>query len=194
MEKIFTEQIKQSFEDKIKKHHELYPIPLYIRAEYWEYIVSSVFKVPNWIANNHNPNEDMNTEHNGMEKPSLKSGVIKQDIINFSSHRMSQYNTLDEMIEFLDNRTYDSFLFLARDEKIENKYLICYMPSKLWKYSEFNWKPIIGIQKRTKGKQMGWNGVSQDGNVSVNIRFSMSNQLWLDVNRNLLTIIQEIVI
>jgi hypothetical protein len=41
---------------------------------------------------------------------------------------------------------------------------------------------------------MGWNGVSQDGNVSVNIRFSMSNQLWLDVNRNLLTIIQEIVI
>lgn len=193
MKNIFTEQVLQSFEDRIRKHHELYPT-LYIKAEYWESIASSSLGSIGWVPNNHNPNEDLNTKHDGLKKPSLKSGVIKGDILNFSSHRMSKYNTLDEMIEFLDNRTYDSFLFLSRDEKINNKYLICYMSSKLWKYSEFNWKPKVGVRKGTKGNQTGWIGVSQDGSVSVQINFKMSNQLWVDVNLNLITIIKEILI
>jgi hypothetical protein len=107
---------------------------------------------------------------------------------------MSKYGTLDEMIEFLETRTYDSFLFLARDEQIKNKYLICYMPSKLWKYSEFNWEAKVGVRKGNEGKQTGWVGVSQDGNVSAQINFKMSNQLWVDVNLNLITIVKEIFI
>jgi hypothetical protein len=193
MEKIFTEQVLQYFEDSIRKHHELYPT-LPIKAEYWESIASSSLGCIGWVPNNHNPNEDLNTEHEGLKKPSLKSGIIKGNILNFSSHRMSKYSTLDEMIEFLDNRTYDSFLFLSRDEKINNKYIICHMSSKLWKYSEFNWKPKVGVRKGTKGKQTGWIGVSQDGSVSVQINFKMSNQLWVDVNLNLITIIKEIFI
>jgi hypothetical protein len=194
MEKIFTEQVLQSFEDRIKKHHELYPIPLYIKAEYWESIASSSLDADGWIPNNHNPNEDLKTEHEGLKEPSLKSGIIKGNTLNFSSHRMSKYGTLDEMIEFLETRTYDSFLFLARDEQIKNKYLICYMPSKLWKYSEFNWEAKVGVRKGNEGKQTGWVGVSQDGNVSVQINFKMSNQLWVDVNLNLITIVKEIFI
>jgi hypothetical protein len=194
MEKIFTEQVLQSFEDNIKKHHELYPIPLYVKAEYWESIASSSLGTVGWIPNNHNPNEDLKTKFEGLKEPSLKSGVIKEGVLNFSSHRMSKYETLDEMIEFLENRTYDSFLFLSRDEKIKNKYLICYMPSKLLKYSEFDWKEKVGVRKGTKGKQTGWTGISSDRNISVQINFKMSNQLWVDVNLSLITIVKEIFI
>lgn len=193
IEKIFTEQRLQSFEKQIKQHHELYPsIP--VNAQFWEKIAATSMEAIEWVPNSHNTNEDLKTEHEGLKKPSLKSGIIKNNTLKFSSHRMSKYKTLDDMIEFLDTRTYDSFLFLARNKEFNNKYLICYMSSKLWKYSEFDWCPKIGVRENTKGSQTGWVGVSKDGNVSVNINFKMSNQLWVDVDLSLVTIVKEIFI
>jgi hypothetical protein len=68
------------------------------------------------------------------------------------------------------------------------------MCSKKWKYSELNWEPIIGIKARSKGKQIGWKGEGLDGKLNVKIMFSMSNQLWIDVDMSLITIVKEIFI
>jgi hypothetical protein len=195
MEKIFTEQVLESFEDKIKEHHQLYPnIP--VKAEYWESIASQSLNVVGWVVNNHNPNEDFNTEIKGLLNPSLKAGIWNGDVLKFSSHRMSKFNELSQMVNFLDNRDYDSYLFLSRkkNKSFGYHYLVCYMKSKQWKYSELVWTPIFGVRKNTQGKQQGWKGEGLDGKLTVTINFKMSNQLWVEVDTNLITIVKEIFI
>jgi hypothetical protein len=195
MEKIFTEQVLESFEDKIKEHHQLYPnIP--VNAQYWESIASQSLNVVGWVVNNHNPNEDFNTEIKGLLNPSLKAGIWNGDVLKFSSHRMSKFNKLSEMVNFLDTRDYDSYLFLSRkkNKSFGYHYLVCYMKSKKWKYSELVWTPIFGVRKNTQGKQQGWKGEGLDGKLTVTINFKMSNQLWVEVDTNLITIVKEIFI
>jgi hypothetical protein len=195
MEKIFTEQALESIEDKIKQHHQLYPnIP--VNAQYWESIASQSLNVIGWVANNHNPNEDFNTEIKGLLNPSLKAGICNGDVLEFSSHRMSKFNELPQMINFLDSRDYDSYLFLSRkkNESFSHHYLVCYMESKKWKYSELIWTPIFGVRKNTIGKQQGWKGEGLDGKLTVRINFKMSNQLWVEVDTSLITIVKEIFI
>jgi hypothetical protein len=195
MEKIFTEQVLESFEDKIKEHHQLYPnIP--VNAQYWESIASQSLNVVGWVVNNHNPNEDFNTEIKGLLNPSLKAGIWNGDVLKFSSHRMSKFNELSQMVNFLDTRDYDSYLFLSRkkNKSFGYHYLVCYMKSKKWKYSELVWTPIFGVRKNTQGKQQGWKGEGLDGKLTVTINFKMSNQLWVEVDTNLITIVKEIFI
>jgi hypothetical protein len=195
MEKIFTEQVLESFEDKIKEHHQLYPnIP--VNAQYWESIASQSLNVVGWVVNNHNPNEDFNTEIKGLLTPSLKAGIWNGDVLKFSSHRMSKFNELSQMVNFLDTRDYDSYLFLSRkkNKSFGYHYLVCYMKSKKWKYSELVWTPIFGVRKNTQGKQQGWKGEGLDGKLTVTINFKMSNQLWVEVDTNLITIVKEIFI
>jgi hypothetical protein len=68
------------------------------------------------------------------------------------------------------------------------------MPSKLWKFSDLKWEHIIGVRGKNTGKQQGWKSTSNDGKVSLKIQFSMSNQLWIDIDLSLITIIKEIFI
>jgi hypothetical protein len=128
MNNVLTELTLESLEHKIMQHHQLYSkIP--IKAEYWESIVCDVLNIECWIPNNHNINEDLNTNIFGLMKPSLKSGIMSEDTLTYSSHRMTRYSELIEMIHFLDNTTYDSHLFLARkNTKDHFHYCICYMP------------------------------------------------------------------
>lgn len=187
--------ILDSIENNLRLHHELYfEIP--VKAEYWEVNASKSLNVENWVANNHNPNEDFQTKIEGLLKPSLKAGVIKGNTLTFSSHRMSKFTEIEDMLTFLDNRDYDSYLFLSRKKsnKYKYHYLVGYMPSKKWKYSELSWEPIIGVRGKSTGKQQGWKGLGHDGKVSVKITFSMSNQLWVDVDMSLITIVKEIFI
>lgn len=196
VDKLFLqEHILDSFEKKLRLHHELYPeIP--VRAEYWESIASETLDVDDWVVNNHNPNEDFKTNIPGLLKPSLKSGVIENEVLKFSSHRMSEFSELSDMLNFLDSRDYDSHLFLSRKthDEYNYHYLVGYMSSNLWKYSELNWFPIFGVRGKTKDKQQGWRGEGLDGKVKVKIQFKMSNQLWVDVDVSLITIIKEIFI
>jgi hypothetical protein len=193
MEQIFKESVLSSFESKIKKHHELYP-NLEVKDVYWESIVADSFGVTDWKAHNHNPNGDLKIRINGLIEPSLKSGKIENNILKFSSHRMSKFTELDEMLNFLDTRTYDSYLFLARPESGDLNYSVCYMPSKTWKYSELRWNPTFSQKGKKKGKQSGWYGVSNDGKIKCKIVFSMSSQLWVDVDMSLITLVKEIFI
>jgi hypothetical protein len=188
-------EIINSIENNLRLHHELYPqIP--VRAEYWEANASKSLNVENWIVNNHNPNEDFQTNIDGLLKPSLKAGIIEGTTLNFSSHRMSKYSELKDMVNFLDTRDYDSYLFLSRKESASCKYhyLVGYMSSKKWKYSDLTWTPTIGTKGKSKGTQQGWRGEGLDGKVKVKIQFKMSNQLWVDIDMSLITIIKEIFI
>lgn len=192
MNNVITESILDSFEHKIRQHHQLYPkIP--IKAEYWESIVANGLNTEGWIPNNHNINEDLKTNISGLMRPSLKSGIISEDILTYSSHRMSRYSELTEMTYFLDNTTYDSHLFLARkNTKDHFNYCICYMPAGLIKFSELEWTPILATKGNKKGKQTGWSAISQDGKIKCKIQFSMSNQLWIEIHKNLFMIMREI--
>lgn len=192
---ILETSITDRIENKIKQHHQLYPqIP--VRAEYWESIASDCLDVKDWVVNNHNPNADFKTKFDGLLEPSLKSGVVKDNILNFSSHRMSEFSELSEMTNFLDTRSYDSYLFLSRknSESHKHHYLVGHMSAKKWKYSELEWEPIIGVRGKSKGKQQGWKGHGLDGKLNVKIMFKMSNQLWIDVDMSLITIVKEIFI
>jgi len=192
---ILENTITDAIAEKLKKHHELYPeIP--VKAEYWESIASQSLNVNDWVPNKHNPNEDFRTKVEGIKKPSLKAGVIVENILSFSSHRMSKFSELSEMTNFLDTRDYDSYLFLSRNENKSFKYhySVGYMYSKKWKYSELSWEPIIGVKGKTKGKQQGWKGEGLNGKIKVKIQFKMSNQLWVDVDTSLITIVKEIFI
>lgn len=190
---ILKNSVIKSIEEKLKKHHELYPnIP--VKAEYWESIASQSLNVLDWVPNNHNPNEDFKSTIEGLLEPSLKAGTINGQILKFSSHRMSKFSELKDMIQYLDSRTYDSFLFLAKKENELGKYYLCYMPSKLWKYSDLLWTPKMGVKEKCKGIQQGWKGEGLDGKVNVQISFKMSSQLWVDVDLSLITILKEILI
>jgi hypothetical protein len=193
MEQIFKESVLSSIESKIKSHHELYP-KLEVKDVYWECIVADSFGVTDWTPHNHNPNGDLKIKVYGLNEPSLKSGKIENNILKFSSHRMSKFAELDEMLNFLDTRTYDSYLFLARPESGDLNYFVCYMPSKILKYSELQWNPTFAQKGKKKGKQSGWYGVSKDGKIKCKIVFSMSSQLWVDVDMSLITLVKEIFI
>jgi hypothetical protein len=186
LEKTLIDEIRR----RISAHHQLYD-NLPVKAELWEHICHKVFGDEGWKPFNHSTNNDIRTNIEGMKVPSLKGGIIKDNILKFSSHRTTKHKSLEDKIKFLDSVEYDSFLFLARrdDGKI-GEYVVCHMPSKTWKYSELEWS--VNVNK--KGFESGWSATSSDKKISLKIEKSMSHQLWIDVDMSLVTIITEIFI
>jgi len=173
--------------DKIGKHVELYHnIP--IKAEYFESIVSTSLGC-DWKPMNHNPNQDLETMITNMMKPSLKSGVIHNGVLTFSSHRTTEHPTLDDKIEFLNSREYDSYLCLTREKNSTktHKYQLVYFPKQVIDWNSIEW--IDTYNK--KGKHTGYHGKNSDGSIRTKIVFSMSHQVWIDIDMNLTTILRE---
>lgn len=173
--------------DKIYRHAKLYyNIP--IKAEYFESIVSTSLEC-DWKPMNHNPNQDMETQIPNMLRPSLKAGVVKNGFLHFSSHRTTEHQTLQDKIDFLNSREYDSYLCLTRDKESNkiHKYKLVYFPKHLIDWNSIQW--IDTYSK--KGKHSGYHGTNPDGTVRAKIVFSMSHQVWIDIDMNLTTILKE---
>jgi hypothetical protein len=122
----------------IYEHSKLYP-KISVKAEQFESLFSNAIS-SDWTPNNHNTNEDMITEIDGMKTPSLKSGVIKNRFLTISSHRTTTYKTLENKLDFLKNRTYDSYICLSRPDKQKvHKYQLLYFSKSLINFDLLNW-------------------------------------------------------
>ena len=182
---------------KINLHHSLYKIP--IKAEYWEEIADTVFNPEgsNFNAFSHSTGYDIrfNIENEDFS-PNCKSGVIKNDILKFSSHRLSRFETFDEKINFLKNVNYDGYLFLSRNYKKNNswdgKYFVYYLPKNKINYDEIIWTEKIGKKGLKKNVISGWEGKDKDGLMNFKIQRSISDQLWIEFDLSVATFITEI--
>lgn len=109
---MIQEHILENFGKLIEEHIKLYPL-LSVKAEQFESLFPSPTK-SDWTPYNHNPGSDMNTTLEGLRKPSLKSGIIKNGFLTISSHRTTKYDTLEKKIKFLCNTDYDSYICLGK--------------------------------------------------------------------------------
>jgi hypothetical protein len=127
---IISEELIKNFETQINKHHEIYRIP--IKAEAWEDLADKVLNEneSDFIPFNHGTGSDINFKIGEKTfSPNLKSGVIKEGVLTFSSHRLSRFKTLEEKLNFLNKVEYDSYLFLSRQDGNEwdKEYHIFYL-------------------------------------------------------------------
>ena len=175
----------EKFGKCIEQHIELYP-KLSVKAEQFESLFAQSTN-SNWTPYNHNPGCDMETNYDGLKKPSLKSGIIKDDYLKISSHRTTKFKTLDEKINFLNNTDYDSYVCLARpDGKIHNYVLIHFSKSII------NFKDLIWSENfDKKGNNKGWSAVNQNNTIKISIIKSMSDQVWIEIHKSLLNFIKE---
>jgi len=178
---MITESQLIKFGELIRKHTELYP-NLPVKAENFESLISSVIGCE-WKPNNHNQNADIITEIDGLRRPSLKSGIIKNNTLTISSHRTTKYKTLQGKLNFLDNRTYDSYLCLSRphESDIIHSYHLIYFEKNLINFNSLNWHETINKHNN----HSGWEGHNDDKSIVVKIIKSMSDQVWITLNLNL---------
>lgn len=170
----------------IKTHKKLYP-KLSVKAEQFESLFASVTNAM-WTPNNHNNGEDMLTEIDGLNKPSLKSGIIENDYLTISSHRTTKYKTLSEKIDFLKSREYDSYICLSRPDKNKpHKYYLIYFSKSTIDYDSLKW---INTYNKI-GDHSGWYGESHDKKIQVSIIKSMSDQVWVTLDITKIKILRE---
>ena len=184
-------------ENKIKLHHQIYRIP--VKAESWEDIADQAINgdISTYTPFNHNINYDLQLNVEDYKyKSSLKTGVIKGDRLEFSSHRLSRFPTLQEKLDFLDNVDYDNFLFLSRTNgKIWDKtYYIGYLSSKSIIYNNLDWTTKLGKKGRNKDEISEWIGTNDDQTIKCIIRRSLSDQLWVDLDFSVIKPLKKITI
>jgi hypothetical protein len=193
----FTKEILDLFEQRLKQHHEIYRIP--VKAETWEDLADQVINQENsnFVPFNHSTGHDLNFEiskNNFFTQ--LKTGIIKNNKLVFSSHRLGRFETLEQKLDFLEEVDYDSFLFLSRNESDvwDKKYYINYLDKKDINYKNLSWKEIIGKRGKYKNRISGWEGISTDGKIKCSITKSMSHQLWVEIDTSLIKLIKKIII
>ena len=142
-------------------------------------------------------------EAKGSHKPGcdLKSCIgnfsnktTKQDgkYYNISSYRLTticsenNIGTISDILGEINKRdtTFEFYSILARDEienKIFYKWYLIPKSTDLFNPKKYNWKKMIGKRGINKGKQIGWE-TDIFNDCKMNIRFSMSSQLWLKIN------------
>lgn len=185
--------------DLLGKHHELYSGRC--KGEYWEEIcakalVSAGFG-SNWKPDfNHKVGEDQATSC-GI-RISNKSGKLctNKQTVEISGSRLTSYPTLQEKLDFLQNKTEDYIFCLAtndKDWKVNNKvYYFIVIDSSDLNYASAAWQDTLGTKKSSLGKVVGHHCVGTG--YTAKIVNSMSHQLWTVVEHSLYKEIHELII
>ena len=176
--------------DRIKKHHELYDLPVF--GELWEEVLHKSFKdagqKSDWKPNrSHAVGMDIVHEEHG--RISCKSGtyekrVKKSDTLKINGSRTTQYPTLEEKLEFLSESKDDVYYCLGKigeewKQGLKRYYLFVFK-SDILDLSKQNWQPF----KTKKGNAGGWRCSNEK--YSAEIRKTMSDQLWVTFNTDYL--------
>jgi len=173
------------FGELLQQHKTLYP-ELSLKAEQFEALFAIATNA-DWKPYNHNPGSDMSTTLEGMLKPSLKSGIMKNEYLTISSHRTTKYKTLEDKLNFLSNTDYDSYICLARPDNKVHNYKLVYFPKSLINFNNLVWEET----KTKKGEFNGWYATNENQTIKVSIVKSMSHQVWIDIHKSLITIIES---
>lgn len=195
---IMFEKIVPFIKDRLTKHHELYT--LRCKDVYWEENCANALRDSGFGSDwkpdfSHIPGVDQTT--NCGIRISNKSGIVTLDkkgldvlSIKFSSHRLQKYKTLTEKIDYLSVKLDDYIFCLGSNSKLfKNKiYYLILIESKSLDYKNQTWQE----QYNDSNALTKWYCNSPD--LNCEIKRSVSDQLWVDVSRNLFAEIYEIVI
>ena len=167
-----------------------------ISGDRWEEVIYVILKHMNldpvWNLGSHRPGADLWFNDFSI---SAKSGNFKNNNLIISSYRLTRYNNLDEMINFIDSKegkNYDVHMCCARTDFIDGSrnYKVYVLDANLFKAKEMKWEEMKGV--RSPGTT-GWRGIHDNG-ITVEIRKKMSNQLWLSYPLELCNQITDITI
>ena len=172
---------------KLIKHHELYRFP--VKAELWEDIWDQCInpKGSKWIGGGHQSGADTRDEISNISYQN-KSGQIRGDYVNITSHRTKKHPSFEEKLDFISQNHCDKYVLLSRDENewknnIKAYYLIIF-DSKLLDFHSLEWTPHILKTGKKKGEHNG--GYIGKGDP---LKFSAaidgpgsSNQLHISIN------------
>jgi hypothetical protein len=185
-EVILSDEVLSNIKEKIRTHHQLYRFP--VKAELWEDIFDQCIN-PNsdWEGGGHSVGADIiactDELFNKGARLQLKSGELnsKNGTLKWNGHRTTQYNTIEEKIDFISNNHYDYYVMLSRDKSVwklgKKVYHLFIFRSDMIDYSSLNWSEKINKW----GKLSGWRGINTVP-YKAEINRSMSDQLWTTCN------------
>jgi hypothetical protein len=167
---LLSDSVIDEIKERIKKHHELYDNK--VSSTLWEEILHKSFLKnslkSNWNMNGHGAGTDVKCEDISI---SCKSGVIKGKKIkklSISSYRTTSLKTIQEKVNYLDEKHEDIIFSLVHDEQ-KYKIFVFIQP----KVSDLCWV-------ETKGQ---WKAVDKDNTWNeFKISKSMSDQFWMNLS------------
>lgn len=167
---LLSENVINEIKERIRKHHELYDNK--VSSTFWEEILHKSFLINNlkssWNMNGHGAGTDVKCEDISI---SCKSGVIKGKKIkklSISSYRTTSLKTIQEKVNYLDEKHEDIIFSLVHDGQ-KYKIFVFIQP----KVSDLSWV-------ETKGQ---WKAVDKDNTWNeFKISKSMSDQFWMNLS------------
>lgn len=158
-----------------------------INADRWEEVIFHVLKSmgmkykggePKWEVGSHAPGADIWIDQFSI---SAKAGKLSGDTIEISSYRLTRFEEIEVMKEFIDGegKNFDIYLCCARLEmpaQTKRIYRVYRIPADAFKAGNLSWQEISS--PRAGSLPSGWRGRNEAG-VTVEIRKKMSNQLWI---------------
>lgn len=167
-----------------------------INGDRWEEVIYVVLKHmnlnPKWNLGSHKPGADLWFNDFSI---SAKSGNFQNGNLIISSYRLTRFEELEQMIEFIDSddgKNYDVHMCCARTDfdNGSRNYKVYLLDAHLFKATEMEWNEMQGVRA---GGTTGWRGIHENG-ITVEIRKKMSNQLWLYYPLRLCNLITDITI
>jgi len=173
---IDYETLTENLLEMFKEYHSLLEVP--INGIIWENLLFNCLSEQSddveWSYKSHQTGEDINFEGIGI---SCKGGRLQgknKNKLKISSYRTTVYKTLQEKIDYFEDKHEDVYFCLCYEEtKTDHKYKLYTFDSDVLDYRNLKWE-------KTK---RGWKG---DGKFLAKIESSMSDQLWLWLPTNLL--------
>lgn len=181
-----------NFDKCVKGYHLINNVP--IKEAPWEDINTIILDESGFpvLQNNgsHKPGQDLLSPIGGFSNKSTKYGTDQTSFM-ISSYRLSKEcsdNTPGDIeaiiTEIGKRKNFAYYSIIARNESegtiLYDWYLI---PSDFSAFdpSSYEWIPKLGKSGKKKGSVIGWETNIVDGS-SMTITFSMSSQLWINVN------------
>ena len=164
--KRFVDLIKKVIDYKTKTSY------TYINADAWEevlvFALQKMGEKPDWRLGSHAAGVDIKIPAFAI---SAKSGKVSNEHLTISSYRLTRFDSLDKMINFIDDTNFDFYLCCARSQTDKHRsYTVYKMPANIFSAKDCKWKK----------DSSNYHCVSKNG-VHARIVFKMSNQLWLDI-------------
>ena len=189
---ICPASVLQNIKSNIKNLHKAVPLNYPpIHGEYWECILTNSFRDANfnciWYGEkekNHKPGTDITVSGLTHENISCKSGDIKYnkkkciiESLTISSYRTTEYKTIDEKLNYIDNGHEDIVYSLSSTfYRSRNKYILTIFTQP--KFKQMVWKKVI-----TKKNKVNYISSKVNG-VCARINDSQSDQLWYTLDYN----------
>lgn len=167
---LLSDNVLKEIKSRIIKHHELYDQK--ISSTLWEETLHKSFVSNNlkssWKTYGHQSGTDVECE--GVQI-SCKSGVVKGKKIKklvISSYRTTSLKTIEEKVDYLDQKHEDIIFSLVSTDDNQYKIYVFTQP----KVKQLDWK-------ETKGQ---WRTVDENTWNEFKISKSMSDQFWMNLS------------